>query len=133
MSIRRDILAGLSLVSPGLWATPVTAVDSNLLYWKTFGSLILVLLVIVALAWLVRRMNPTWLGGQSGLKVIAGLALGHKEKLVVVQCGEQQLLLAVTPGQVRCLHVLTEALPEQNQAAVTPFSQLLANYRGGRS
>jgi flagellar protein FliO/FliZ len=36
------------------------------------------------------------------------VAVGAKERAVLVQVGRQQLLLGVAPGRVNTLHVLTE-------------------------
>ncbi len=74
------------------------------------ASLALVLAAIVALPWLLRRVMrlPTAVGGQ--LRVLAALAVGPRERVVLVQVGSEQLLLGVVPGQVRLLHVLAEAI-----------------------
>jgi flagellar protein FliO/FliZ len=40
------------------------------------------------------------------MKVVAGLSLGGREKIVLVQVGEKQLLLGVSPGKIDNLLVL---------------------------
>jgi flagellar protein FliO/FliZ len=40
------------------------------------------------------------------MRVIAGLPLGARERAVLVQVGNQQILLGVAPGRVQMLHVL---------------------------
>lgn len=40
------------------------------------------------------------------MKVISALSLGMREKLILVQVGEKQLLLGVTPGRIDNLLVL---------------------------
>ncbi|MFQ3209766.1 MAG: flagellar protein FliO/FliZ, partial [Colwellia sp.] len=49
----------------------------------------------------------------SQLKVVTSLSLGAKERLVVIQAGEQQLLLGVTAQQVTLIERLTEPLATQ--------------------
>lgn len=74
-------------------------------------GLFLVLLMIVASAWLVKRLSR-WQGGHTDqLKVVGGLAIGARERIVLLQVGEQQLLVGITPGNIRTLHVLEEPLP----------------------
>lgn len=110
-------------------ATPQPELFGISRYLDTLLALLLVLALIWGLSWLIRRLNPALLGGGSGLKPVAALSLGSKERVVVIQCGSQQLLLSVTPGQVRCLHVLPEPLPELPVAAAS-FAQVLARLKG---
>jgi flagellar protein FliO/FliZ len=70
------------------------------------GGLIVVLLLIFALAYMVKRLNlvPS---SQGVLKTIAVTPLGQKEKLVLVEVDGQQYLLGVTPHQVNLVDKLT--------------------------
>lgn len=73
------------------------------------GGLILVLLLIFALAYLLRRFNlvPT---NHSVLKTLAVTSLGQKERLVLVQVGEQQYLLGVSGQQVNLIDKLAQPI-----------------------
>jgi flagellar protein FliO/FliZ len=71
-------------------------------------SLLLVLAVIFAAAWGVKRLRGVGQRSVKTLHVIADLSLGPKERAVLIQVGQQQLLVGVAPGQVTTLHVLTE-------------------------
>ncbi len=71
-------------------------------------SLGLVLVVIFAVAWMVRRMRGFGRTAPGALDVIADLPLGQKERAVLVRVGKQQILLGVAPGRVSTLHVLAE-------------------------
>ncbi|QQX81771.1 flagellar biosynthetic protein FliO [Shewanella sp. KX20019] len=70
------------------------------------GGLIVVLLLIFALAYMVKRLNlvPS---SQGVLKTLAVTPLGQKEKLVLVEVDGQQYLLGVTPHQVNVVDKLT--------------------------
>lgn len=73
---------------------------------KVFLGLALVLGAIGALAWGFRRFGGP-LGPHGGtMRVIAGLSLGARERAVLVQVGNRQILLGVAPGRVQTLHVL---------------------------
>lgn len=79
---------------------------------KLVLALVAVLLLFSAIAWLVRRFGLSGLGGlgspSSGrLKITDSLSLGSRERLVIVQAGEQQLLLGITPGQINKLHLMS--------------------------
>jgi len=69
-------------------------------------GLLIVLLCIVALAWLAKKMNRFQSLTDSSLKVIGGLSMGSRERIVLLQVGEEQLLLGVSPGRINTLHVL---------------------------
>jgi flagellar protein FliO/FliZ len=73
-------------------------------------SLGLVLAVIFAAAWIVRRMRGFNRAGSGALDVIANLPLGQKERAVLVRVGKQQILIGVAPGRVSTLHVLSEPI-----------------------
>ena len=53
------------------------------------------------------------------LQVVTEIAVGQKERVVLVQVGKQQLLIGVAPGRVSTLHVLDEPVTPQ-APAVTP-------------
>lgn len=72
-------------------------------------SLLLVLILIVACAYILKRFQPS---GQtvSGMKVISTLHIGTKERLIVVQVEEEQILLGVTAQQITVLKTLDKPL-----------------------
>jgi flagellar protein FliO/FliZ len=80
-------------------------------------SLLMVLGLIILCALVLKRFNLTQ-QGVSQLKVITSLSLGAKERVVVVQAGEQQLLLGVTAQQVTLIERLSEPLPIQKANTV---------------
>ncbi|MEW6354382.1 MAG: flagellar biosynthetic protein FliO [Pseudomonadota bacterium] len=82
------------------------AATENLLQ-VTLG-LLAVLAAIVATAWVVRRFMHVPGAAHGALKIVGGLPLGARERIVLVQAGETQLLVGVAPGRVQTLHVLTQ-------------------------
>lgn len=99
----------------------------------TLFALALVLGLIFGLAWLARRM-PGLAGMRgNGLRVIASTPLGARERLVVVEVGEQQLLLGTGASGTRLLHVLDAPLPVEAQTQPVPFAQLLARQFGKKA
>lgn len=86
-------------------------------------SLLLVLGIVFAAAWLTRRLRGFGRFGGGALQVITEIGVGTKERVVLVQVGNKQLLLGVAPGRVNTLHVLEEPVTTHTQApnnAVTP-------------
>ena len=73
-------------------------------------ALVVVLAAVFAVAWLVRRARG--LGNRVGnaIDVLADVPLGQKERAVLLQVGQTQILLGVAPGRVNALHVLAEPI-----------------------
>lgn len=97
-------------------------------------ALVVVITLILALAWLAKRMPV--LGGGAGnspaLRIVGSLALSPRERVVVVAVGDTQLLMGVGTGGTRVLHTLAE--PLATSAPVTPvFAQLLAQHFGKKA
>jgi len=76
-------------------------------------SLLLVLAAVFAAAWAVRRLRGFGKFGNDALQIVTEIAVGTKERVVLVQVGKQQLLLGVAQGRVNTLHVLSEPVTTQ--------------------
>lgn len=82
-------------------------------------GLIVVVGMILALAWMLRRMNRIQGSVQGRMRILAGLPLGSRERVVLLQVGEEQILLGVAPGRVSRLHVLEHPLEVKSGTAGT--------------
>jgi flagellar protein FliO/FliZ len=81
-----------------------------------FGlGLSIVLGLIVAAGWFMKRFSigPSAAGT---VKVVAGASVGQRERVVVVEIGDNWLVLGVAPGRVNALHTM----PRGEIAATTP-------------
>jgi len=85
----------------------------------------LVIALIFALAWFLRRINGGGGFGQPGLKVVATLPLSTRERVVLVQAGEKQLLLGVAPGRINLLQSFDQPIVEPVNAPVSQFANRL--------
>ena len=93
---------------------------------KLTGGLILVVAAIFCLAWLLKRLKLTQHSQHGLLKIVAGLPLGTRDRIIVLQVGEEQLLLGLSPGRIENLHTLTTPLVDQaDEHAMTPFAEKL--------
>ena len=72
-------------------------------------SLIAVVALILGLAWMTRRMQVMRGAAGSELRVRATLAVGLKERVVLIEAVGQQFLIGVAPGQVSILKALGPA------------------------
>jgi flagellar protein FliO/FliZ len=70
-------------------------------------SFIVVIAFIFGFAWLMRRSGRFGGGvGGRGLRVVSSLSLGMREKIVVINVGDKNIVVGVAPGQIRTLHVM---------------------------
>lgn len=93
-------------LTPGL-AAPASA-------WTMFGSLLLVLGLILLLARGVRALQGVRGASGETLKLRGSLQVGSRERVVWMQAGETHLLLGVAAGRVNNLHVF-EVPPDFDQ------------------
>jgi len=75
-----------------------------------FITLFLLIGVIFVLAFLYKKFGRRLTGNTDHLKVIATLPLGSREKLLLVQVGDEQLLLGTTTQHISTLHRLDQPL-----------------------
>ena len=116
--------------------TPVLASSSDLS--AQLGQMLLGLLLVIGLifvlAWLLRRVQQVGPRGNRVIKLLASQALGPRERLVLVQVGNEQILLGLTPGRITPLHVLKEpvTLPTTPQPATPEFAKRLLELMGNQ-
>ena len=86
--------------------TPVLASSSDLS--AQLGQMLLGLLLVIGLifvlAWLLRRVQQVGPRGNRVIKLLASQALGPRERLVLVQVGNEQVLLGLSAGRITPLH-----------------------------
>ncbi len=83
-------------------------------------SLLLVLAAVVLVAWILKRINLPQHAAGNLLKVQATVAVGQRERIVLVEINDTWLVVGVAPGQVRTLHSMPKAeLPETQMSMAT--------------
>ncbi|MFT5755329.1 MAG: flagellar protein FliO/FliZ [Alteromonadaceae bacterium] len=91
------------VVQVGKHVTATTASSTMII------SLLMVVGLIVACAMVLKKFQVTQ-QNVSGLKIVTSLSLGTKERIVVVQVADKQLLLGVTAQQITVLDHLEKPL-----------------------
>ncbi|HCT6272400.1 TPA: flagellar biosynthetic protein FliO [Pseudomonas aeruginosa] len=127
--MRRYLFAGflsaLASLSAPLCAAEGTTGAAAQLAQLVLG-LGLVIGLIFLLAWLVRRVQQAGPRGNRLIRTLASQPLGPRDRLVLVQVGEEQILLGLTPGRITPLHVLKEPVHLPDGEPATPeFAQRL--------
>ncbi|AEV61599.1 flagellar biosynthetic protein FliO [Pseudomonas ogarae] len=95
-------------------------------------GLLLVLGLIFFLAWLLRRVQQAGPAGKGQvIDIIGSRALGPRDRLVLVQVGNEQILLGLSPGTITALHVLKESVQVPSAEQASPeFAQRLMELLG---
>lgn len=119
MTLSRFLCGSLIGLPLSVWASANPALATSA---SGAGSLLQVLLalalvlgLIVGAAWLMRRFSLVPGAGAGHLRVVSGVMVGQRERVVIVEIEQQWLVLGVTGEQVNLLHTLPR--PE---GAVTP-------------
>ncbi len=80
---------------------PASTPTANLL--QTLFALVAVLAVLAGLAWFLKRYGPRAGGGTANLRIVGSLNLGGRERLLVVEVGDQWIVVGASPGRVNAL------------------------------
>ncbi len=104
---------------PAYTPPPPVAMSSGSILQVIF-SLLLVLAAVVLVAWILKRINLPQHAAGNLLKVQATVAVGQRERIVLVEINDTWLVVGVAPGQVRTLHSMPKAeLPETQMSMAT--------------
>ncbi len=94
------------------------------------ASLFAIVIVIVALAWVLKRMKAFPNQQRSDLSVITSLSLGPKQKVSVVMINGKQVALGITPQSINYLMTLDD--PIEQSKAPQSFSDNLKHVMNAR-
>ncbi len=86
-------------------------------------GLFLVLGMIVAAAWAARRLQAIRPQGSGQIRVIEGMAIGTREKLLLVEVEGKRVLLGLSPGRIATLHTFSVDSTPQFQDALRAADQ----------
>lgn len=84
---------------------------------QSFFGLVVVIGLILVLAMLFRRFGDQGLGAPGNMRVIGGLSVGQRERLILVQVGEKQILLGVAPGSIHSVMAFDEPLEDSKASS----------------
>ncbi len=102
----------LTLPAP---AAPAPSATGSLL--QTTLALLFVLALLVGLAWFLKRFGPkNFGGGNHTVRLVGALNVGARERILVVEVGEQWIVVGASPGRMQAL----STMPRQEIAASAP-------------
>ena len=97
-------------------------------------SLAAIVALILAVSWVLKRLKLGAVRGRGEIAIIDQLALGPRERIVLVRVGESQVLIGVGAGGVTELTPLATPIAIKNPPDAAPFADRLREFmkRPGR-
>jgi flagellar protein FliO/FliZ len=89
--------------------------------FQTILALLFVLAILAGLAWFMKRYGPRVTGNSAGLRVVAAISLGGRERVMVIEVGDQWIVVGASPGRINALATMPR------QEGVEPSAALAAN------
>lgn len=104
---------------------------------RLLASLVFIVALILACAWLTRRAGWLRAGNPQAIKVLSSQNLGSRAYVAMVEVEDARLVLGVTANQISLLHTLPPSGPatyaETHADVETPrFAAVLRNVLKGR-
>jgi flagellar protein FliO/FliZ len=92
--------------------------------FQAFLALAFIVGLLFVLAFVARKFLSGNAFGQGKLKLLGGLALGPRERIVLVQAGDDLLVVGIVPGQIRTLHKMKAEALDADENATPPAAPL---------
>ena len=93
---------------------------------QTLLSLLLIIGILFAGAYLLRRFNGGRGFGHSGpMQIVGGLMISPRERIVLVEIGDTWVVIGIVPGQIKTLHTLPKGELPTSGGRDKPFGQWL--------
>lgn len=97
-------------------------------------SLAAVVALIFVAGWLSRRLQARSRPGGRRIRCVEVMAVGARDRIMLLDADGKRLLVGVGPGGMRTLHVYEGAAPVEDDApalaAVPDIAQLLSRWKG---
>ncbi len=102
--MRLSLLLALALAAPAQAAEQAPASAGSLL--QVSLGLAVVLALMAGAAWILKRIGVAGSGGNNVVKVVGGVSVGNRERVIVVEVADQWIVVGVAPGRVNALSTL---------------------------
>ncbi len=116
LSSAASIVGAADKVAPAIAVTAIApaATGAGSLF-QVLLSLFLVLGLMMGAAWAIKRFGPKRMAGSATVRVVGGVSLGGRERIVVVEAADQWIVVGVAPGRVNAL----ATMPKQETPTVS--------------
>lgn len=104
------------------WAADAVAISPSGGMLKMVLGLALVLAVMALITWVLKRMMPNIANKHSVVRVVGGVSVGSRERVLVLEVGDRWLVIGVAPGQVNQIANLEIGTVENKDIAATDLA-----------
>ena len=95
---------------------------------QTIFALCLVLGLLAVLAWFMKRYGPKAQAGSAHVKLVGALNLGGRERIMVVEVGDQWIVVGASPGRVNALATMPRQPGTDHAAALHPHQPSASSF-----
>lgn len=126
------VIMVISTIAIGAESVATPSATNSML--KVIIALVIVLAVLAGIAWLLKQFNLQHGNQNTVAKIVGGVSVGSRERLIVVEVADRWLVVGVSPGQITSIANLDKSTPSihhnlenTRQSLSNPFSQWLAD------
>lgn len=87
-------------------------------------GLVLLLGLMAAAAWALKRFGIAKTNGGTQIKIVGGLSVGSRERILVVEVADQWIVVGVAPGRINTL----STMPRQESVAAPDAAPAAKNF-----
>jgi flagellar protein FliO/FliZ len=127
-SVQAPIVLPPSAPATAAVPQPMTAGPAAGSLLQTIFALCLVLGLLALLAWFMKRYGPKAQAGSAHVKLVGALNLGGRERIMVVEVGDQWIVVGASPGRVNALATMPRQPGTEPAAALHPHQPSAASF-----
>lgn len=98
------------------------AISSSSYLLKLSLGLVLVICLVFFLAWLVKKMHIVQNSNNGLINIISAISVGQRERIALIQVGDEQILIGLTQGRIDKLHTLKKPVETMQPSTVAASS-----------
>jgi flagellar protein FliO/FliZ len=107
----------------GVPAAPYSATSAGGGLMQTTLALFFVIALLLGGAWVLKRFGPRGFGGGSNtVKLVGALSVGARERILVVEVGEQWIVVGASPGRMNALATMPRQEHPETAAGGQPMA-----------
>ena len=103
-------------------AAPASTSPGSML--QVMVGLMLVLGLLIAVAWSMKKMGAGKHAAAGALKIVGGVSVGNRERILVVEVADQWIIVGVTPTSINAL----STMPKQEGVELSAVAPLAKNF-----
>jgi flagellar protein FliO/FliZ len=91
---------------------------------KLVFGLVVVLAMVFLFAWAMKKFSLVQSHGSGPIKLVSSIAVGQRERIALLQVGDEQVLIGLTPGRIEKLHEMkrcVQVADRENEAEDSSF------------